>query len=244
MAPWHHDVPWTQHCVCWCVDTRRSSHSSPRRVSPSDPHHHHPVRFYQRFRYISPLYHITMITMITMMSMCAIGAGSVKQHNTLPRERRIPIRPRRCHQRILASTTPENESDAEAREEARLEAMESRLRSTGSSPSGTRGRFPATTDQQQKPVGQRAPWKEGQLFPEGWEEMDPIEKASELYLGERGILYWSTLMMMMMMMGPRWASRASISLHLSPSLSISLHLSPSLSIPLHPSLSLANTYAI
>ena len=130
--------------------------------------------------------------MISMMNM-RVGRLGTTKHDTLPRERRNPNRQRRCHVRIRANSTPENEPDAEALEEARLEAIESRLRSTGSSPSGTRGRdrSPSTANQQQKPVGQRAPWKEGQLFPEGWERMDPIEKATELYLGERGILYWS-----------------------------------------------------
>jgi len=77
----------------------------------------------------------------------------------------------------------------EAAEEARLEAMESRLRATGGSSAATRSRSAAS---QEKPAGQRAAWKEGQLFPEGWEEMDPVEKATELYLGERGFLYWAT----------------------------------------------------
>lgn len=133
-------------------------------------------------------YHI----MITLINMRAARRGPMK-HDTLSRQHRILNRPRRCHQRIHANNTPENESDAEAREEARLEAIESRLRSTGGSPSGSRGRdrSPGTSNQQQTPIGQRATWKEGQLFPEGWEQMDPIEKATELYLGERGILYWS-----------------------------------------------------
>ena len=39
------------------------------------------------------------------------------------------------------------------------------------------------------PAGQ-AEWKEGKLFPEGWEGMDPLEKANELYIGQRGILFW------------------------------------------------------
>jgi hypothetical protein len=30
------------------------------------------------------------------------------------------------------------------------------------------------------------------LLPAGWEKMDTVEKVTELYLGERGILYWAT----------------------------------------------------
>ncbi|KAL4857326.1 hypothetical protein ACK3TF_002610 [Chlorella vulgaris] len=37
-----------------------------------------------------------------------------------------------------------------------------------------------------------AEWKEGQLFPEGWEEMDPFTKVQNLYMGKRGFLYWAT----------------------------------------------------
>jgi hypothetical protein len=40
--------------------------------------------------------------------------------------------------------------------------------------------------------GGLAEWKEGELFPEGWDEMDPLQKAAELYLGKRGFLFWST----------------------------------------------------
>jgi hypothetical protein len=36
-----------------------------------------------------------------------------------------------------------------------------------------------------------AEWKEGQLFPEGWEEMDPLKKLNELYMGKRGFMYWA-----------------------------------------------------
>jgi len=36
----------------------------------------------------------------------------------------------------------------------------------------------------------RAAWKEGELLPEGWEDMDVGQKVSEIYMGERGILYW------------------------------------------------------
>ena len=38
----------------------------------------------------------------------------------------------------------------------------------------------------------RAEWKEGKLLPEGWEDMDTGRKLSELYIGERGLLFWAT----------------------------------------------------
>jgi hypothetical protein len=36
-----------------------------------------------------------------------------------------------------------------------------------------------------------APWKEGELFPEGWENMPVMEKIAELYTGKRGLLFWA-----------------------------------------------------
>ena len=33
-------------------------------------------------------------------------------------------------------------------------------------------------------------WKEGEVLPEGWDKMDPVEKATQLYMGERGFLFW------------------------------------------------------
>jgi len=38
--------------------------------------------------------------------------------------------------------------------------------------------------------GEMAPWEEGQLFPEGFEEMDINTKISNLYMGKRGLLFW------------------------------------------------------
>ena len=35
-------------------------------------------------------------------------------------------------------------------------------------------------------------WREGALFPEGWDAMNPVEKVTELYMGQRGFLFWST----------------------------------------------------
>ena len=34
-------------------------------------------------------------------------------------------------------------------------------------------------------------WPEGQLFPDGWEEMGPFAKAWQIYAGERGALFWA-----------------------------------------------------
>lgn len=36
----------------------------------------------------------------------------------------------------------------------------------------------------------RVVWKEGSLLPEGFDKMDPLEKAGQLWTGERGLLFW------------------------------------------------------
>jgi hypothetical protein len=77
-------------------------------------------------------------------------------------------------------------------EEARIEAIEAASRKARSKTAARRQipirnvtpRSPETTDN-------RAEWKKGQLFPEGWEQMSLPEKIGELYLGRRGILFWS-----------------------------------------------------
>lgn len=37
-----------------------------------------------------------------------------------------------------------------------------------------------------------APWKEGKLLPEGWEQMALETKVNEIYMGRRGMLFWVT----------------------------------------------------
>lgn len=44
--------------------------------------------------------------------------------------------------------------------------------------------------EQQKSGGGLAEWPEGQLFPEGWDEMTFGQKATEFYVGKRGLLFW------------------------------------------------------
>lgn len=47
------------------------------------------------------------------------------------------------------------------------------------------------TPKQDLSSSNQAEWKEGQLFPVGWEEMPLSQKLSELYLGRRGVLFWA-----------------------------------------------------
>ncbi len=40
-------------------------------------------------------------------------------------------------------------------------------------------------------VVRKGQWREGQLFPVGWEQMGIFEKGWQLWAGERGFLFWS-----------------------------------------------------
>jgi len=84
----------------------------------------------------------------------------------------------------------EKSSEELEEEEKRVEAFESRLRATKKAGGKEEGR--STMASSSSSSGQRAEWKKGQLFPEGWEDMSVAEKMVELYLGERGFLYWSS----------------------------------------------------
>lgn len=45
--------------------------------------------------------------------------------------------------------------------------------------------------QLQAPKVSKGRWREGQLFPDGWDEMDPGQKAYQLWAGKRGVLFWA-----------------------------------------------------
>ncbi|GAB5356463.1 hypothetical protein AAMO2058_000291800 [Amorphochlora amoebiformis] len=52
------------------------------------------------------------------------------------------------------------------------------------------GAKPAEKPRRRLKPGEMAPWEEGELFPEGWDEMDLGTKATNLYMGKRGFLFW------------------------------------------------------
>lgn len=68
-------------------------------------------------------------------------------------------------------------------EDARIEAMESSGRRNRAASVGVRG---LDDEDESKQVE----WKDGKLVPEGWERMSTAEKAGQLYVGERGLLFW------------------------------------------------------
>lgn len=81
-------------------------------------------------------------------------------------------------------------------EERRLEALEGALRGKikaagkATGPSGNSGAGNRSAGSSDTTVT-RAKWREGQLLPTGWESMSLMQKVTELYLGERGMLFWA-----------------------------------------------------
>ena len=89
---------------------------------------------------------------------------------------------------VRAEQAPQEPSPSPVDEEARLEALEASVRTKR----GVRNSAAASSRRAESSGSRYAEWKEGQLFPEGWDQMDPIAKFTEIYLGQRGILFWST----------------------------------------------------
>lgn len=105
-----------------------------------------------------------------------------------PDASRKHARPRRAIARAEGEQTPAEAPAPSVDEEARLEALEASVRAKrGAKPSSPRVSGAASSS-----GGAYAEWKEGELFPEGWDQMDPLQKATELYTGKRGLLFWST----------------------------------------------------
>jgi hypothetical protein len=78
---------------------------------------------------------------------------------------------------------------AAVNEDADVEALEAIVKSRKGVKAAERASFKGK--QQEPPAPGDAVWKEGALFPEGWEDMNPLEKVTELYLGQRGVLFWA-----------------------------------------------------
>lgn len=94
--------------------------------------------------------------------------------------------------RFPVAVRAQSSDDDEA--EARLEALErARKRGKGSGDLETELRKATAQGMvDRESSGQfAAPWKEGELFPEGWEKMNLFEKFYNAYMGERGLLFWA-----------------------------------------------------
>lgn len=105
--------------------------------------------------------------------------------------------PRRATQprQVWLQAEPSNGSDQPSTSGAppagadRIEALEAAI--TGKRAAARKIPIRGVTPMEERRGGSNmAEWKEGKLFPEGWESMPLDKKMNELYLGQRGILYW------------------------------------------------------
>ncbi|KAK9831853.1 hypothetical protein WJX81_001790 [Elliptochloris bilobata] len=74
--------------------------------------------------------------------------------------------------------------------EARLEAYERGAKRRQGSRSVASAERRAVQRKAEQPSGGMANWPEGQLLPDGWDEMDFGTRLGELYTGKRGLLFW------------------------------------------------------
>lgn len=70
-------------------------------------------------------------------------------------------------------------------DDARLEQFEKELRSKRRASEDASAPSSTAAQQSGKPR-----WEKNQLVPEGWENMSVSQKATQLYMGERGLLFW------------------------------------------------------
>lgn len=74
-----------------------------------------------------------------------------------------------------------------ADEESRLEALEAVIRAK----KGVKAVQMGSAQRGSQMDPNEVEWREGSLFPEKWSEMDPLEKATQIYMGKYGALYWA-----------------------------------------------------
>lgn len=90
-----------------------------------------------------------------------------------------------CWPTVRAENNDKAEGPSKDLEDAekRLEALEASAvkRKTVENVPGNMSEMPETT---------WSDWKEGELLPAKWDELNIIERAAELYMGKRGALFW------------------------------------------------------
>lgn len=90
----------------------------------------------------------------------------------------------RCRMRSRSAwlVRAQDEDVPEDDAESRLEALEDRTR--------RRAKSVPVEEASGLPESAWSDWKEGELLPEKWDELNLLERAAELYMGKRGLLFW------------------------------------------------------
>ena len=109
-------------------------------------------------------------------------------------------RAQRCRKLAVApaaqsgnGTGKSNQATSSADDDAELERLESLAK--GGRPrrvsAGSSSAQPRAPQQREDAPSGEVRWKEGQFLPDGWENLSAWEKAVQLYMGERGLLFWA-----------------------------------------------------
>jgi hypothetical protein len=110
------------------------------------------------------------------------GAHSVRVRR--PYSARVPAQHPRC--RAEPSGSGSNGADDE-----RFAALEQSARARGKRRSNSSVDTATQQQAESTSAGQKPEWKQGQLLPSGWDEMSTGDKAIQLWMGERGLLFWA-----------------------------------------------------
>ena len=90
-----------------------------------------------------------------------------------------------------SATTPSTTSQEQPSPDDRIEKMEAIRKQRRGPPTAPRASRPIpirgmTTPQQ----AESSTWRKGQLLPDDWEQLSAAEKLNQLYMGDRGALFW------------------------------------------------------
>lgn len=86
-------------------------------------------------------------------------------------------------------------SESLEEKEARLAALERGVKRKGGAAArslASQANASRAANSPSRPSAGPANWPEGQLLPDGWDDMSLFQRAAELYQGRRGFLFWAS----------------------------------------------------
>lgn len=110
-------------------------------------------------------------------------SGRISSCPAFRNQSRIKQQSSRCLACQAQSSNDLAESDDDSKIEEFEKELRSRRRASEAAPKASSGN---SAEQQSS----RPKWEKNQLVPEGWNSMSASQKATQLYMGERGLLFW------------------------------------------------------
>ncbi|KAL3158634.1 hypothetical protein ABBQ32_011384 [Trebouxia sp. C0010 RCD-2024] len=114
-----------------------------------------------------------------------------RSDSNLARKQTRPSGRRQCS--LLPPRATKNQSQEQSPEDVQEAMLERKERNARRRRDSSSYRQTQQKQQKQRQLSKdgKPRWPEGQLFPDGWEEMGPFAKAWQIYAGERGALFWA-----------------------------------------------------